>query len=156
MIKGVIIKKLNKFKDDRGWLAEIFRNDEIDFSPAMSYVSVTKPGVIRGPHEHVEQSDCFVFVGPGSFELHLWDRQKGRRDSGISPSEDEYMKLKVGENNPTMVIVPPGVVHGYKCISDCDGWCINLPDKLFKGGNKKKEVDEIRWENRDNSPYKIE
>jgi len=155
VIKGVVIKKLNKFKDDRGWLCEIFRNDETDFSPTMSYISVTKPGVIRGPHEHVEQSDCFVFVGPGSFELHLWDRRQGRRDSRISPSGDEYIKLEVGENNPTMVIVPPGVVHGYKCISDCDAWCINLPDKLYKGKNKDEKIDEIRWEDRDNSPYKI-
>ncbi|MEA3463988.1 MAG: dTDP-4-dehydrorhamnose 3,5-epimerase family protein [Patescibacteria group bacterium] len=155
MIQGVIIKKLNRYKDVRGWLVEIFRNDEINFRPAMSYVSVTKPGVIRGPHEHVEQSDCFVFIGPGDFELHLWDRRQRRRDARISPSENEYMKLEVGGNNPTMVIVPPGVVHGYKCVSDCDAWCINLPNKLYKGDGKKEKIDEIRWESRDDSPYII-
>ncbi len=149
MIKGVIIKKLQKNIDDRGWLAEIYRSDETDFSPAMSYISVTKPGVIRGPHEHVEQSDCFVFVGPGGFKLYLWDKREKSETNG------ESLRLEVGENNPTMVIVPPGVVHGYKCISDCDGWCINLPDKLFKGKNKKEEIDEIRWENQNDSPYKI-
>ncbi len=149
MIKGVIIKKLQKNIDDRGWLCEIYRNDETDFSPAMSYVSVTKPGVIRGPHEHVEQSDCFVFVGPGSFELHLWDKREK------SETNSEHLKLEVGENNPTMVIVPPGVVHGYKCVSDCDGWCINLPDKLYLGKGKREEVDEIRWEDKNDSSYKI-
>ncbi|MCK4553981.1 dTDP-4-dehydrorhamnose 3,5-epimerase family protein [Candidatus Parcubacteria bacterium] len=149
MIKGVIIKKLQKNSDERGWLAEIYRNDEINFCPAMSYVSVTKPGVIRGPHEHVEQSDCFVFVGPGSFELYLWDKREKSETNG------ESLRLEVGENNPTMVIVPPGVVHGYKCISDCDGWCINLPDKLFKGKNKKEEIDEIRWEDQKDSLYII-
>ena len=149
MIKGVIIKKLNKYKDDRGWLAEIYRNDEINFSPAMSYISVTKPGVIRGPHEHVKQSDCFVFVGPGSFELHLWDRREN------SQTKDGHLRFEVGENNPTMVIVPPGVVHGYKCVSDCDAWCINLPDKLYKGDGKKEEIDEIRWEAKNDSPYVI-
>jgi len=74
MIKDVIIKKINKNEDRRGWLAEIYRRDEIDFQPAMSYVSLTRPGVIRGPHEHKYQSDCFIFIGPGNFELHLiWD-----------------------------------------------------------------------------------
>ncbi len=150
MIRGVIIKKLDKYKDDRGWLTEIYREDETDYKPVMSYVSSTKPGTIRGPHEHVNQSDCFVFVGPGNFKLHLWDR----RDD--SQTKDKYEKIEVGENNPVMVIVPPGVVHGYKCVSENDAWCINLPDKLYKGKNKKDEIDEIRWEEDKNSPYKIE
>jgi len=149
MIKDVIIKKLNKLKDERGWLAEIYRDDEFDFKPVMSYVSVTKPGVVRGPHEHVHQADCFVFMGPGSFELHLWDRRKK------SDSEGEYVKLECGENNPTAVIVPTGVVHGYKCVSKNDAWCINLPNKLWRGKDKKEEVDEVRWEEDKNSPYII-
>lgn len=149
MIKDVVIKKLNKFEDERGWLAEIYRNDEVDYNPVMSYVSVTKPGVVRGPHEHVYQADCFVFLGPGSFELYLWDRRKSSETNG------EHVKIEVGEDKPTMVIVPPGVVHGYKCVSDVDAWCINLPDKLYKGDSKKEEVDEIRWEEDKDSPYKI-
>ena len=55
-----------------------------------------------------------------------------------------------------MVIVPAGVVHGYKCVSEHDGWCINLPDKLWRGEGKKEEVDEVRWEEDEASPYKIE
>jgi dTDP-4-dehydrorhamnose 3,5-epimerase len=149
MIKGVIIKKLNKFSDERGWLAEFWRDDEVDYKPVMAYVSSTKPGVIRGPHEHKAQADCFVFVGPGNFALHLWDNREESETKG------EYMKVEVGADNPTMAIVPPGVVHGYKCISDVDGLCINLPDKLYKGEGKKEEVDEIRWEEDSESPYKI-
>jgi len=150
MINGVVVKKLNKFEDERGWLAEFFRNDEVDYRPAMGYVSVTKPGVARGPHEHKKQSDCFVFAGPGDFELYLWD---GRDDSG---TKNERVKIKVGAGNPAMVIVPPGVTHAYKCVSDVDGWCVNLPDKLYKGEGKKEEVDEIRWEDKEDSPYKID
>lgn len=150
MIKGVIIKNLTKNEDERGWLTEIFRRDDLNgYQPAMSYVSSTKPGVIRGPHEHKFQSDCFVFIGPGTFELYLWDKQEGSETKG------EHMKMEVGENDPVLVIVPPGVVHGYKCIGDKDAWSINLPDKLYKGENKSEEVDEIRWEKDLNSPYKI-
>jgi len=149
MIHGVIIKPLSKNTDERGWLAEIFRRDELDFDPVMSYMSLTNPGVIRGPHEHVQQSDCFVFLGPGNFRLHLWDRRKDSKTNG------EALEIEVGENNPSLVIVPPGVVHGYKCISDVPALSINLPDKLYKGINKAQEVDEIRWEKDENSPYKI-
>ncbi|MDD5291034.1 MAG: dTDP-4-dehydrorhamnose 3,5-epimerase family protein [Patescibacteria group bacterium] len=149
MIEGVVIKKLKKYEDERGWLTEIFRQDEDGFSPIMSYVSLTKPGIIRGPHEHVKQSDRFVFVGPGDFELYLWDRREN------SKTKDENMKIEAGTSNPALVIVPPGVVHGYKCVSREGGMSINLPDKLYKGENKKEEVDEIRWEDREDSPYKI-
>ena len=149
MIKDLIIKKLNKYEDHRGWLSEVYRLDETEYKPRMAYISVTKPGIIRGPHEHVFQSDCFVFVGPGNFELYLWDRRAESETNG------EHLKIEVGENNPTMVIVPPGVVHGYKCIGEKEAYSINLPDKLYRGEGKKEEVDEIRWEEDSNSPYKI-
>lgn len=150
MIEGVLIKKIDKYNDDRGWLMEIYRQDDFKYQAKMSYVSLTKPGIIRGPHEHVYQSDFFVFIGPGSFRLYLWDR----RDD--SSTKGEKMDLEVGENNPVSVIVPPGVVHGYKCISQESAMSINLPNKLFKGENKLEKIDEIRWENKDDSPYKIE
>ncbi len=150
MIEGVIIKELVRYEDPRGWLAEIWRSDEIKYAPLMAYVSATKPGVARGPHEHVKQSDCFVFLGPGSFELHLWDRREG------SPTKEEHFKQEFGEKKPAMIIVPPGVVHAYKCVSEYDGWCINMPDKLYKGEGRKEESDEIRWENDPSSPYKME
>lgn len=149
MIKGVIVKKLKKYEDERGWLSEFYRSDETGFRPTMGYVSVTKPGKVRGPHEHKEQSDCFVFIGPGNLELHLWDNRSE------SQSKDQHAKFEVGEKNPVMIIVPPGVVHGYKCISEIDAFCINLPDKLYKGKGKAEEVDEIRWEEDKNSPYII-
>lgn len=150
MIKDVVIKKLNKYEDERGWLAEIYRDDELAYQPVMGYVSVTKPGIARGPHEHNFQSDCFVFVGPGNFELYLWDRREASETNGA------HIKMEVGENNPSMVIVPPGVVHGYKCIGDKDAYSINLPDKLYRGKDKAEEIDEVRWEQVENSPYKIE
>ena len=149
MIEGVKIKKLQKFEDERGWLTEIYRSDTDKYSDAMGYVSVTKPGVARGPHEHVHQSDFFVFAGPGSFRLYLWDRRES------SPTRGEQLEIEVGESNPTAVLVPPGVVHGYKCISETPAWCVNLPDKLYRGEGKAEEVDEIRWEKDLESPYGI-
>jgi len=140
---------LNKFSDERGWLAEIYRQDEAKYQPAMAYVSVTQSGVVRGPHEHKFQSDFFVFVGPGSFNLYLWDNREGSETYG------QHELIEVGENNPVAVLVPPGVVHGYKCISEISAYSINLPDKLYKGEGKNEEVDEIRWEKDEDSPFKI-
>ncbi|MDI3496200.1 MAG: dTDP-4-dehydrorhamnose 3,5-epimerase [Patescibacteria group bacterium] len=149
MIAGVKIKKLNKYTDNRGYLTELFRSDEDNYSPVMAYASMTNPGVVRGPHEHVYQSDGFAFFGPGNFRLYLWDRREESETKG------EKIEIEVGEDNPSFVIVPPGVVHGYKCISDKAALSVNLPDKLYKGKNKAEEIDEIRWEEDKNSPYQI-
>ena len=150
MIEGLIIKKINRHEDQRGYLSEIYRSDELDYKPAMAYISLTKAGTIRGPHEHRYQSDCFAFLGPGNFILHLWDRRKE------SPTFGEYINLKVGEESPVLVIIPPGIVHGYKSIGPGDSYCLNFPDKLYRGSGKTEEVDEIRWEEDENSPYRIE
>ena len=149
MISGLTIKSLSKNTDARGWLAEIFRSDEWIFPVAMAYASLTLPGVVRGPHEHKNQSDGFVFFGPGSFKLYLWDARLN------SPTRGKKMELIVGVDNPCLVIIPPGVVHGYKCVSQEAALALNFPDKLYKGEGKKEAVDEIRHEDEDDSPYKI-
>ncbi|MDO4574535.1 MAG: dTDP-4-dehydrorhamnose 3,5-epimerase family protein [Planctomycetia bacterium] len=150
-IQGVVITPLKKYCDARGWLAETFRQDELpeNVVPQMSYLSETLPGVCRGPHEHREQTDIFVFLGPGTFRLSLWD---ARQDS---PTFGNHWVADLGADVPTRVIVPPGVVHGYRCISDVPGWCLNYPDRLYAGWGKTEPVDEIRHENEPDSPYSM-
>jgi dTDP-4-dehydrorhamnose 3,5-epimerase len=142
-IKGVIIRKLAKAQDSRGWLAELYRNDELDgeFIPTMAYISSTNPGVTRGPHEHREQADFFCFIGPSNFKLRMWDNRE----------ESETFRcvttIVVGQENPSAVLVPAGVVHAYQNIGDAEGIVINCPNKLYRGPGRREEVDEIRHEN---------
>ena len=142
-IKGVVIRKLVKTGDSRGWLAELFREDELDgeFFPTMAYISSTKPGITRGPHEHREQADLFCFIGPSTFRMRLWDNRKD------SETFRCVMTVVVGQENPSSVLVPAGVVHAYKNIGDTEGIVINCPNRLYRGPGRKAEVDEIRHEN---------
>ena len=149
MIEGVVIKDLVSFKDKRGWLKEIYRRDEDSITPEMCYVSHTSLHQIRGPHEHAKQSDFFVFGGPGDFELYLWDNRSK------SSTHGNHEKIIVGESRNVSVLVPPGVVHGYKSITDGGSFSINLPDKLYAGFGRKEEVDEIRHENDSTSKFRI-
>jgi len=151
-IEGVIVRELKRFSDDRGWLIELFRSDELDseFFPAMSYVSMTKPGVARGPHEHADQADCFCFVGPSTFKLYLWDNRSD------SPSHDHKFTLEAGEGNPVLVIVPKGVVHAYQNVGAVNGVVFNAPNRLFMGEGKKEPVDEIRHEYDPNSQFQLD
>jgi dTDP-4-dehydrorhamnose 3,5-epimerase len=151
-IDGVILRAIAIHKDQRGWLAELYREDEMPASerPVMAYVSETLPGVARGPHEHVDQTDCFVFVGPGEFRLYLWD---ARPDSA---THGHCMKVAVGESNRQCAIVPPGVVHAYKNVGDTPGWVFNAPNRLYAGPGKRGPVDELRHEDRADSPYRLD
>lgn len=142
-IEDVSIEKLVKHIDERGFLIETFRMDTLprNLQPMMSYVSYTEPGVARGPHEHRDQTDIFVFMGPGNFKIRLWDNRRESR------TYRNCMTLYGGEDNPLLVVVPQGVVHGYKNISKTTrGMVLNYPDKLYRGWGKKEEVDEIRHE----------
>ena len=146
-IPGVIARRLKRFDDPRGWLVELYRDDELPpgFKPTMGYLSLTRPGVARGPHEHREQSDGFVFLS-GAFEITLWENRAGR----------EHVKevISAGEHDPLFLVVPPGVVHGYRNVGASDALVLNFPDRLYAGPGKKEEVDEIRHEDNE-SEFKL-
>jgi dTDP-4-dehydrorhamnose 3,5-epimerase len=151
-IEGVIIKKLIKFSDERGFLIEIFRKDNLpdNLLPVMSLVSYTKPGIVRGPNEHSKQNDIFCFFGPGDFKIKLWDNRKESKTYG------NYMEIVAGKENQIVFTVPSGVVHGYKNISQSeDGMVISYADKLYKGWDRKEPVDKIRYDTGEPSPFKI-
>ncbi len=141
-IQDVILRDLTKFKDDRGWLTELFRKDEIpaELYPAMGYVSMTEPGVTRGPHEHADQADCFAFLGPSNFRICLWDNRNA------SPTYMTRQIVFAGEDAPRSLVIPRGIVHAYRNIGERQGMVLNFPNRLYAGEGKKKPVDEIRHE----------
>src|SRR5205807_3769883 len=122
-IHDVVVRPLRKFNDSRGWLSELFRNDELaeEFFPAMAYISSTNPGVTRGPHEHVDQADLFCFLGPSNFKLRMWDNRPD------SETFRNMMTLIGGEDDPKAVIIPRRIVHAYQNVGSVDGIVINCP-----------------------------
>jgi dTDP-4-dehydrorhamnose 3,5-epimerase len=151
-INDVVVRELRQFKDSRGWLAELFRHDELEseFYPAMAYTSSTTPGVTRGPHEHVDQADLFCFLGPSNFTMRLWDNRQE------SETFNSVMTLEVGEHNPKSVLVPKGVVHAYRNTGSVDGIVFNCPNRLYMGEDKKEPIDEIRHEDDPNTIYRMD
>lgn len=155
-IDGVHIKPLAFFEDDRGWLSELLREDDIkdelndaSIMPTMCYISMTRPGIARGPHEHAQQTDYFAFIS-STFKLVLWDRREG------SPTYNNRIVKFCGERNPCYAVVPPGVVHAYKNVGISDGTVINFPNRLFAGWGKKEPIDEIRYEHDPGTPYRVD
>ncbi|HJV66160.1 MAG TPA: dTDP-4-dehydrorhamnose 3,5-epimerase family protein [Geomonas sp.] len=151
-IHDVTVKPLRKFIDERGWLAELYRSDELgaDIMPTMAYISMTQPGVARGPHEHRDQTDYFCFIGPSNFKVYLWDARPA------SPSYGVKQVIYGGVDAPLMVVVPPGVVHAYRNVGIEHGIVFNGPNRLYAGEGKKEPVDEIRHEEAVDSPFQLD
>lgn len=141
-IEGVILKSTPIYKDARGWLCEFFRNDDVpeEFHPVMGYISMTEPGISRGPHEHHDQADLFCFLGPSDFEVWLWDNRPH------SPTYQVRQIVTLGASRPSSLIVPKGVVHAYKNVGGVQGLVYNYANRLYKGPGRKEPVDEIRHE----------
>lgn len=151
-IHDVTVRPLAKFLDERGWLAELFRSDDLDpgIMPVMAYLSMTQPGVARGPHEHVDQTDYFCFMGPSNFKVYLWDARKN------SPTFGVRQIIYAGLDSPQAVVVPPGVIHAYRNIGLENGIVFNAPNRLYAGEGKKEPVDEIRHEEAVGSKYLLD
>ncbi|MCI0638983.1 MAG: dTDP-4-dehydrorhamnose 3,5-epimerase family protein [Gemmataceae bacterium] len=147
-INGIHQKLLRKFSDARGWLCELYRNDELPagFHPEMAYLSETNPGVVRGPHEHRDQTDCFCFLGP--YQVDLWDNRPD------SPTYQVHERIVTGKDEWSQIIIPPGVVHSYKNLGSTPALVINCPNRLYKGPGRHAGVDEIRHEDDPSSPFR--
>jgi len=154
-ISGLLVEILEAYDDTRGWIVELARRDQLrrlrqrnritSGDLQMAYLSMTKAGEMRGPHSHVAQTDVFVFVS-SKFEVFLWD------DRPVANTYRHRLKVVTDPEKFTRVIVPAGVVHAYRAL-DKDGLTANCPDQLYRGWDKKQQVDEVRWEDRPDSPF---
>jgi dTDP-4-dehydrorhamnose 3,5-epimerase len=77
-------------------------------------------------------------------KIVLYDR---RADS---PTRGEIAEIFAGVHNPVRVHIPPGVCHGFKCISTDEAIVINTPTELYR----YDDPDEFRIEaHSDEIPY---
>jgi dTDP-4-dehydrorhamnose 3,5-epimerase len=142
-IHDVRIKALRLIPDERGFLMEILRNDDELFTKfGQVYVSATYPGVVKAWHYHTKQVDHFVCVA-GMVKLVLVDT---RADSPTKGAVNEFF---LGTQNPTLVMVPNLVYHGWKCISSEMSLVVNVPTEPYHYA----EPDEYRLAPHDTLPY---
>ena len=144
MIHGVRTKQLRVIPDERGRLAELLRCDEDLFDKfGQVYMTTAYPGVTKAWHYHKIQTDNFAVVR-GMMKIALYDDREG------SPTRGEVNEFFVGEHNPMLVQIPPGVYHGFKCISDYEAIVINVPTEPYN----PQQPDEYRLDPHDNDiPY---
>jgi dTDP-4-dehydrorhamnose 3,5-epimerase len=125
MIEGAKTRKLRLIPDERGYLMEMFRSDWEEFEKfGQTYITAVYPGVVKGWHYHKNQTDHFICVR-GMAKVALYDQRED------SPTKGEVDEFFLGEQNPVMLTIPPGVLHGFKGISTEMTLIVNVPDQLY-------------------------
>jgi len=144
MIDGVLVKQLKVNADERGYLVELLRSDDPIFQRfGQAYVSLNYPGVVRAWHYHKLQTDFLTCVR-GMVKAVMYDDRVG------SPTRGTVEEYFIGEHNRILVAIPPGVLHGYKTISDGPSLLVNFPTEPYN----RAQPDEYRlpWDSPD-VPY---
>lgn len=144
MIDGVMVKPLKIIPDERGYLMEILRADDPFFEKfGQTYLTVVYPGVVKGWHGHKKQTDHMCAL-KGMAKVVLYDDRKE------SPTFGEVNELFIGERNPVLVRVPPGVLHGMKGVGVEPAYIVNTPSEMYD----YDDPDEFRVDPHDNEiPY---
>jgi len=125
VIQGVKIKKLKVIPDERGRLMEMLRCDDDFFTKfGQVYMTAAYPGVVKGWHYHKIQADNLIII-KGMMKVVLYD------DRSNSKTYKEINEFFAGEHNPTLIHVPAGILHGFKCISETEAICINIPTEPY-------------------------
>jgi dTDP-4-dehydrorhamnose 3,5-epimerase len=137
-IKGVQTKALTVIPDERGRLFEMLRRDEPIFQAfGQVYCTTVNAGVVKGWHYHKRQTDYFVCVS-GMIKLVAFD------DRPDSPTRGLVNEFFIGIHNPMLVTIPPGVLHGFKGLSDPEAVVINTPTEPYNHA----QPDEFRLDSR--------
>jgi len=146
-IKGLRVKELRVVPDERGRLMEILRADDDIFEKfGQVYMTTTLPGVVKAWHFHRLQSDniCCLL---GTIKLAVFDDREG------SPSRGQVNDFYLGRDNPILIHVPPGIYHGWKCVSPEEAIIVNTVTEAYN----RSQPDEERLHPHDNQiPYSWE
>jgi dTDP-4-dehydrorhamnose 3,5-epimerase len=144
LIDGVAVRRAKVISDERGRLGEIMRADDPWFKKfGQVYFTTTYPGVVKAWHYHKKQTDHF-YVTKGMLKVVLYDERKD------SPTYGTVNELYLGEQCPGLVRIPPGVQHGWMCVSQTEAHIVNVVSEMYN----YSEPDEFRTHPHENHiPY---
>jgi dTDP-4-dehydrorhamnose 3,5-epimerase len=132
MLKGITIKPIKRFSDERGFFTEIMRKDWKDLFAedkiAQANLSVTYPGVIRAWHRHLRgQTDYFIAL-KGAIKICAYDEKTKELNEITSTSQD----LQI-------VRMPGHYWHGFKALSNEPAMLLYFTTKLYDYASPDEE-----------------
>lgn len=132
MLKGVLIKRLKRLSDERGFFTELIRLDWKSILNGDKFVqanfSASYPSIIRGWHRHLRgQTDYFIVV-KGALKLCIYDEETGELKEIISTGHDMQI-----------VRIPGHYWHGFKVLGNETAWLLYFTTKLYDYNNPDEE-----------------
>jgi dTDP-4-dehydrorhamnose 3,5-epimerase len=125
-IHGVQVRSIRSVITDNGFLTEIWRADwALDLGGATQiFQRVLSANSLSAWHVHLRTTDR-LFCGAGEMLLVLFDARRS------SPTYQAVAEYRFGEHRPSVVSIPPGVVHGVKALGDAAATLINTVDNAY-------------------------
>ncbi len=124
------IKELKIHADNRGWLVELLKANEIKEPVLQLHIASIKPGQIRGNHYHKKRVE-WLFVVAGKAELCLQD---------VNSWKKNCYKLLPGK--PKLITVFPYVAHAIKNVGKEMVYLVSAQNDIYS----PKNPDKFSWE----------
>ncbi len=133
-INNLELIPLDVHVDDRGYVIEIIRASDSYFKKfGQVYIAASlKTGTIRAFHKHKLLWDYFFIVN-GSAKFAFYDDRKN------SSTYKHTETLVITYKNPSLIIVPPGVFHGWMALED-NSILVSTASEVYN----RKKPDETR------------
>ena len=122
MLKGIEVKPLRRFADERGFFTEIMRKDWqlLDDELVQANFSISYPGMVRAWHRHLRgQVDRFVVL-KGALKICAYDGETEELDEIVSAGE-----------NLQVVRIPGQYWHGFKVVGDERAYLVYFVNRLY-------------------------
>jgi len=125
-IDGVIFRPVRPVPHDDGHVTEVARASwgELTDPIVQVHLTTTFPGRVRAWGLHQVSTDR-LFVVTGLVKIVVFD---GRQDS---PTFGRLNEFTASDKNPSLLIIPPNLYHGWKNIGTWEAIIINMPTHMY-------------------------
>lgn len=134
-IDGIRRKDLKTIVDGRGDVIELWSRPWVEKEglemPQHVYQSATDFGVVKCWHLHAIHTDQFT-VTRGKLQVVCADV---REDSETFGHVNSFI---MGIQRPTLLLIPPGVMHGWKALSNPETIVVNLQTHTYDPADEFK------------------
>lgn len=111
---------LCRHRDHRGYLEEVFKPDMLPSENrefGQCFLTTAKPGIVKGNHYHHFKYELFYLV-KGEATVYFKDLES-----------QESSQIKLSEDDPKVLLIPPGPLHAIKNTGDSDFYLMVYTDK---------------------------
>jgi len=137
MLPGVRVHNIERMVDERGFFAELMRDDwskllEND-KILQTNVSFSQPGTIRAWHRHNRGQIDYIVVVKGSMKICAYDDKIG------SPTQGQLSEIVASEQKPQVVRIPGHYWHGTKTLGNEPSLTLYLVTRLYDNSDPDEE-----------------